>query len=119
MSDTKPDVWKKTTHYIVDDLRAAAIGLAFAAANIRAPMATFAYATDATPTSGGAVKTPLPGEIVEKLYAVSEPEQRGSISCLDGGAVLPGLEQGGTCRGPKLWMIWSLRSPGTKFRVTA
>ena len=79
----KPDVWTKLPHYIVGELRAAAIGLAFAAANTRAPMATFAYATDATPTSGGAVKSPLPGEIAEKLYAVSE--QMGSISRLDGG----------------------------------
>ena len=74
MSDMKPDVWTKLPHYIVNELRAEAIGLAFAAANIRAPMATFAYATDATPTSGGAVKSPLPREIAENTLCSIKAE---------------------------------------------
>lgn len=75
----KPDVWTDLPHYIVDELRAAAIGLAFAAANIRASTATFAYATDDTPTSGGAVKKFLPRETAENF---TQYQSRGGLSAV-------------------------------------
>ena len=86
----KPDVWTKLPHFIADELRVAANGLAFAAANSRSLMATFAYATDATPTSGGAVKTPLSREFAEN-FTQYQSRGGGSISRLDGVCVVLGV----------------------------
>ena len=60
--------------------------LPFAVANIRAEVATTLFATDATPSRGGAVSSEVDNLLAEKLYTLAE--QRGCLIRLDGKAIL-------------------------------
>ena len=46
-------LWRRLPHFVLDELVAAALHLAVAFGNLRAPLSTRVYATDATPSRGG------------------------------------------------------------------
>ena len=85
LSET-PWTWTRLPAFILDELRAAMLLLPLAESDLRAPLSTTLWATDATPTGGGAVSCEVPKGVIEKLYEISE--QRGAHVRLDG--VRPG-----------------------------
>ena len=54
--------------YIRDELRGAAVLLPYARAHLRWPVSTEIWATDATPTTGGATSTNVPSKLCRALY---------------------------------------------------
>ena len=82
LSET-PWTWTRLPAFILDELRAAMLLLPLAESDLRAPLSTNLWATDATPTAGGAVSCEVPKHVIEKLYEISE--QRGAHVRLDGG----------------------------------
>jgi hypothetical protein len=68
--------WRKLPGPILDEFRAAALLLPFMQSDIRSPIFDEIWATDATPTAGGATTAAIPNELGDFLY--SHAEQRGS-----------------------------------------
>jgi hypothetical protein len=74
--------WVRLDVDILDEFRAALLHIPFAFSNLRAPLSSSLWATDATPVSGGATVAPLAGETAAFLY--SRAETRGACLRLDG-----------------------------------
>ncbi|CAE8639344.1 unnamed protein product, partial [Polarella glacialis] len=80
--DKLPDSgWMRLPGTIRDELRAAAMLLPFLESDLRRPVGNTIWATDATPTAGGATETTVPPDLAEVLYTYSE--QRGEHVRLD------------------------------------
>ncbi|CAE7246419.1 unnamed protein product [Symbiodinium sp. CCMP2592] len=67
-----PDRWVKLPNYVLDELRSCALHLPFAVSSMRRRVSSTLLATDATPTSGGAVVTEAPEALAEELWRQSE-----------------------------------------------
>ncbi|CAE7224096.1 unnamed protein product [Symbiodinium sp. CCMP2592] len=67
-----PDRWIKLPNYVLDELRSCALHLPFAVSSMRRRVSSTLLATDATPTSGGAVVTEAPEALAEELWRQSE-----------------------------------------------
>ncbi|CAE7654091.1 unnamed protein product [Symbiodinium sp. CCMP2592] len=64
--------WCRLPNHIVDELRSVALHLPFARWNMRRSLHPSVLATDATPTSGGAVRARVAPELNEELWRRSE-----------------------------------------------
>jgi len=64
--------WVKLPKYILDELRSFALHLPFATWNMRTSLSPVMIATDATPSSGGAVVTEVPRPLARELWRLSE-----------------------------------------------
>ncbi|CAE7434654.1 unnamed protein product, partial [Symbiodinium sp. KB8] len=76
--------WVKLPNYVADELRSCALHLPFAVWHMRTPLASTLVATDATPTSGGAVAVDIPRPLAQELWRQSE--MKGEAVRLDRGA---------------------------------
>ncbi|CAE7376397.1 unnamed protein product [Symbiodinium microadriaticum] len=75
--------WCRLPNRIIDELRSVALHLPFAKWKMRRRLHPSVLATDATPTSGGAVRAPVSAELNEELWRRSEI--RGGAVRLDRG----------------------------------
>ena len=83
--------WVHLPRHIADELRSAALHLPFARWNMRRPLSTTLIASDATPSSGGAVAAEVPESIIKALW--KHTEVRGEACRLDRpAAFLPDAE---------------------------
>ena len=76
------DDWIRLPSYILDELRSVALHLPFASFDLRRAVSSTIYATDATPTSGGACCAKVPSSLAEKLAEFAE--NKGCHVRLDG-----------------------------------
>ena len=67
--------------FVIDELRSYALHLPFCITDMRRYVSETLFATDATPTSGGAVRAQAPRVLVDELWRLSE--HRGSPERLD------------------------------------
>lgn len=75
------DGWNRLPGFICDELRSMAYHLPLAAWNMRKQFSSSLLATDATPSSGGAARTPASSLLAEELWHQSEV--RGEVVRLD------------------------------------
>ena len=78
------DEWIEIPAHIQEEILSMLLHLPLSHANLRSPVSTEAWATDATPSSGGATVTHLPGKLARAVYRASE--YRGEHVRLDWGA---------------------------------
>ena len=83
VSEMPVDRWCKLPDFVLDELRSCALHLPFAVCSLRRRVSTTLLATDATPSSGGAVVTEVPGALAEELWRQSE--MKGEAVRLDRG----------------------------------
>ncbi|CAE8689793.1 unnamed protein product [Polarella glacialis] len=80
--DALPEVgWSRLSGPIGDELRAVCMLLPFMESDLRRPVGDVLWATDATPTVGGATEVTVDSELCQLLYAYAE--QRGEHVRLD------------------------------------
>ena len=68
----RENVWVKLPPYILDELRSISLHLPFAIWKMRRSLCSEVLASDATPTSGGAVIAEAPAEVVRELWQCGE-----------------------------------------------
>lgn len=73
--------WRKLPDFICDELRSLAYHIPFAKWNMRKKISHLLLATDATPTSGGAARVEVTGELCKELW--KHTEVRGEAVRLD------------------------------------
>ncbi|CAE7920809.1 unnamed protein product, partial [Symbiodinium necroappetens] len=83
VSEMPGDRWCKLPDFVLDEIRSCALHLPFAVCSMRRRVSTTLLATDATPSSGGAVVTEVPGALAEELWRQSE--MKGEAVRLDRG----------------------------------
>ena len=72
--------WRRLPGFILDELRSFALHFQFATWNMRKRLNSTLIATDATPTSRGAVACEMPRPLAQKLWRQSEGQGRTSAS---------------------------------------
>ncbi|CAE7832301.1 unnamed protein product [Symbiodinium sp. CCMP2592] len=85
--------------FVMDELRSLALHLPFCYTNLRRSIADQVLATDATPSSGGAVLASAPPALAEELWRLSE--HRGEALRLDRGSAF--LEDAGEPKAPSVF----------------
>ena len=90
VSEMHPTRWVRLPGYVIDELRSLSLHLAFAEWSMRRRLSSSVLATDATPTSGGAVRAEAPDSLVEELWRRSEI--RGAPVRLDRSEIGDGIE---------------------------
>ena len=85
--------------FVIDELRSLALHLPFCYTNLRRSIADKVLATDATPSSGGAVLASAPPALAEELWRLSE--HRGEALRLDRGSAF--LEDAGEPKAPSIF----------------
>ena len=66
------DTWVRLPGFILDELRSVSLHLPFCVWHMRRSFVSSLLATDATPSSGGAVRAPVPGPLLRELWRRSE-----------------------------------------------
>ena len=72
VSSLPQERWCRLPAYIRDELRSVSLHLPWATWHMRKRLSTSLLATDATPTSGGAVRADVSGELAQELWVRSE-----------------------------------------------
>ncbi|CAE7376276.1 unnamed protein product [Symbiodinium sp. CCMP2456] len=72
IADMPDGRWVKLPDYVKDELRSCSLHLPFAVWHMRTPLASTMVATDATPSSGGAVAVEVPKPLAQELWRQSE-----------------------------------------------
>ena len=72
-----PDSWTKLPAFIIDEVRASSLHVLISVADIRAPIVSKLWATDATPTCGGEVVADIPIALARALYRHAEDKRIG------------------------------------------
>ena len=72
VSEMHATKWVRLPGFVIDELRSLSIHLVFAEWNMRRRVSSSVLATDATPTTGGAVRADAPEPLVKELWRRSE-----------------------------------------------
>ena len=72
VSNLPKNRWVRLPGHVLDELRSLSIHVVFAEWDMRRRLHSSLLATDATPTSGGAVRTSIPGPLRDELWRRSE-----------------------------------------------